>query len=59
MLIDVCFSTFSSSIPRHLLCFFSSLYCIFLLVICVEGADVTFIYYGLLDLHRPGLEVRR
>jgi len=39
--------------------FFSSLYCIFLLVICVEGADVTFIYYGLLDLHRPGLEVRR
>ena len=50
----------------HLVLAFLVIYCVFfllavlyLLVICVEGADVTFIYYGLLDLHKPGLEVRR
>jgi len=51
-LIDVCFSIFSSIIPPRCICFFPphcifSPHCIvvFLLVISVKGADVTFIYF--------------
>jgi len=51
--IDVCFSTFSSVIPPHCIVFFLLIIlffsppCIvffFFFVICVEGADVTFVY---------------
>jgi len=41
-LIDVCSSIFSSIISPHCICFF-------FFVICVKGADVTFIYSMLLD----------
>ena len=57
-LIDVCFSIFSSIIPPHRIVFFSyrcvfffSMYCVFFFfIICVKGADVTFVYYRLLDM---------